>query len=90
MYGEDTDSDGVANRYVTANVINAPCVAGTNPGCWQRVPSIRISLLVRTFDGTIAIEPQTYFYNGSTVTATDGRLRRPFTAVVALRNHFNN
>lgn len=90
MYGEDTDSDGIANRYVNANVIHAPCAAGTNPGCWQRVPSVRISLLLRTFNDAVTVEAQTYPFNGSNVTSTDGRLRRPFTAVVALRNHFNN
>ena len=35
MYGEDTDSEGIANRYVTANVIDAPCASTLNPGCWQ-------------------------------------------------------
>jgi type IV pilus assembly protein PilW len=54
------------------------------------VPSVRISLLLRTFNDAVTVEAQTYPYNGSTVTSTDGRLRRPFTAVVALRNHFNN
>lgn len=90
FFGEDTDSDGIANRYVTADVINEPCSSGTNPGCWLRVPSARISLLTRTLDDNITQAPQTYNYNGATVTATDRRLRRVFTAVVALRNQFNN
>jgi type IV pilus assembly protein PilW len=88
FYGEDTDSDGVANRYVTAEVINAPCAALTNANCWLRVTSVRISLLLRTFDINVTLAPQTYNYNGATVTAPgDGRLRRVFTAVVSLRNH---
>lgn len=90
FFGEDTDSDGIANRYVSADVINEPCSSGTNPGCWQRVPSARISLLTRTLDDNITQAPQSYSYNGATVTATDRRLRRVFTAVVALRNQFNN
>lgn len=90
FFGEDTDGDGIANRYVTADVINEPCAAATNPGCWLRVPSVRISLLLRTVDDNVTQEAQSYSYNGSTVTATDGRLRRAFTAVVALRNQFNN
>jgi type IV pilus assembly protein PilW len=89
-FGEDTDSDGIANRYVTADVINEPCADGSNPGCWLRVPTARISLLMRTVDDHITQQPQSYLYNGTTVTATDGRLRRAFTAVVALRNQFNN
>ncbi len=84
-YGEDTDSDGVANRYVIADVINAPCAANSN--CWLRVTSVRISLLLRTFEDNITLAPQTYDYDGATVTATDGRLRRVFTFIVALRNH---
>ncbi len=87
FYGEDTDSDGVANRYVTADVINAPCVAATNPGCWLSVTSVKISLLLRTFDDNITLAPQTYDYNGATVTAADGRLRRVFTTTVSLRNN---
>lgn len=89
-FGEDIDSDGIANRYVTADVINEPCADGTNHACWLRVPTVRISLLLRTVDDNITQEPQSFIYNGSTVTAADGRLRRAFTAVVALRNQFNN
>lgn len=86
FFGEDTDSDGYANRYVTADVIDAPCEAGTNPACWRRVTSVRISLLVRSVEDNITQEPQVYSFNGSTVTAPDQRLRRVFTTVVALRN----
>ena len=86
FYGEDTDGDGAVNRYVTADVINASCADNTNPACWGRVDSVRISLLVRTFENNVALEPQTYNYNGADVTATDGRLRRVFTTIVKLRN----
>lgn len=89
FFGEDTDSDGVANRYVTGDVIDAPCVDGSNPGCWLRVTAVRVSLLFRSMEDNVVLEPQTYAYNGSTVTATDRRLRRVFTFVVALRNQFN-
>jgi type IV pilus assembly protein PilW len=87
FYGEDTDSDGVANRYVTADVINAPCASGANPSCWLRATSVRISLLVRTLDTNVTVAPQTYYFSGAAVTASDGRLRRVFTTVVSLRNH---
>jgi len=89
FYGEDTDGDGVANRYVTADVINAPCVALINANCWLVATSVRIFLLLRTFDDNITLAPQTYIYNGATVTATDRRLRRVFTASVSLRNFRN-
>jgi type IV pilus assembly protein PilW len=86
FYGEDTDSDGVANRYVTAEVIDAPCASGANPACWTRVNSVRISLLLRSLEDNVTLSPQTYSYNGATVTATDGRLRRAFTTIISLRN----
>jgi len=75
LYGEDTDNDGSANKYVgaaTANMAN--------------VVSIRISLLLRTGTDHLAATPQTYTYNGQTVTATDHRIRRVFTSTVKLRN----
>lgn len=75
LYGEDTDSDGVANRYVTAN----------NVADMANVVSVRIRLLLRTEDN-IASQAQTYTYNGQTYTATDLRLRRVFTTTVKLRN----
>ncbi len=87
FYGEDLDGDGVANRYVTADVINAPCADSSNPSCWLRATSVRISLLLRTLEDNITLTPQTYIYNGATVTASDRRLRRVFTTVVSLRNH---
>ncbi len=86
FYGEDMDGDGIANRYVTAEVINAPCVAGTTSNCWLRVSSVRISLLMRTLEDNVAQTPQTYNYNGVSVTASDRRLRLVFTTVVSLRN----
>ena len=75
LYGEDTDSDDVANRYVTAdNVVD-----------FAKVASVRISLLLRT-DDAIASAAQTYTYNGANVTAADLRIRRVFTTTIKLRN----
>jgi type IV pilus assembly protein PilW len=85
FYGEDTDGDGTVNRYVTTAAIDALC--GSNPDCWLRVVSVRISLLLRTLDDNITQQPQTYTYNGADVTATDNRLRRVFTSIISLRNH---
>jgi type IV pilus assembly protein PilW len=87
FFGEDTDSDGFANRYVTSEVINAPCADGSNPSCWNRVTSLRISLLLRSTERNVTLDSQVFNFNGQTVTATDNRLRRVFTTVIALRNH---
>lgn len=75
LYGEDTDGDGIANRYVAANDV----------GDMGNVVSVRASLLMRTEDG-IASAPQTYVYNGASHTADDRRVRRVFTTTVKLRN----
>jgi type IV pilus assembly protein PilW len=75
-YGEDTDSDGVPNRYVTANNVSA----------WPNVITVRVSLLMATLENNLSSGAQTYTYNGTTTTATDRRVRRTFTSVFALRN----
>lgn len=84
-FGEDTNGDGVANRYVSAAVIDAPC--NVNQDCWARVVSLRISLLMRTLEGNIASKPQTYMFDGNLVTATDKHLRHEYSATIWLRNH---
>lgn len=76
LYGVDTDSDNVADRYLTANNV-------TN---WNTVASVRISLLARTIDNNITSQSLTYTYNGANITATDRRIRRVFTSTIALRN----
>lgn len=74
-YGEDTDGDGVVNIYRDA----------TSVSNWDEVLSVKIAILVRSREQVLN-EPQTYEFNGSSVTATDRRLRREFTLTVTLRN----
>ena len=76
LYGEDNNDDGWANYYVPAgNVVN-----------WEKVVSIRVSLLIRSLEDNLAARPLAYTYNGATTTATDRRLRRVFTSTFAIRN----
>ncbi|MDR2876923.1 MAG: PilW family protein [Chromatiales bacterium] len=76
LYGEDTNDDGIANRYVTARDV----------GNLANVVSIRYSLLLRS-ENNIASEPQTYDYNGEPHTAADDlRMRRVFSSTVKIRN----
>jgi type IV pilus assembly protein PilW len=79
LYGEDTDSDGTANRYVRANQV-------TN---MLNVVSVRISIVVRSAENNIVVTPQTYTFNNQTVTATDNRLYRVYTTTITLRNRLN-
>ncbi len=90
LYGEDTTAvvpvnpgDGVAHRYV---------VAGTAGLDMRRVVSLRISLLLRSLDDSVATQPQTIVFNGANVVGgnlapPDRRIRRVFTSTVTLMNH---
>ncbi|MCC6207188.1 MAG: PilW family protein [Gammaproteobacteria bacterium] len=75
LYGEDTDNDDVANRYVTAN----------NVGTWNDVVSVRVSLLIRS-ENNISSSAQTYTYNDTETTADDRRVRRIFNTTIKIRN----
>ncbi|NJM11546.1 MAG: prepilin-type N-terminal cleavage/methylation domain-containing protein [Synechococcaceae cyanobacterium SM1_2_3] len=81
LYGENTDSDlmGVADRYVSGATI-------ASSGDWNRVVSVRITLLLRTSDNNLVESAQPYTFNGASTTPTDRRLRRVFTTTIALRN----
>lgn len=64
-------------------------VPASNVGSnWDKVVSIRISLLMRTAENNLIDSPQPYTFNGATVTpsAGDRRLRRVFTTTINLRN----
>jgi len=78
-YGADTDGDGASNYYVPA---------GTAGLDLSQVVSVKISMLV-TSENEVAVEPVTYSYNGSDVTAGDRRIYKVFTHTIALRNHLN-
>jgi type IV pilus assembly protein PilW len=81
LYGIDTDTkpDGIPNYYTSA------FATATDP-LWQKVVTVRISLLLRTMEDNIAEEPLAYRFNGDTNTPTDNRIRRVFTNTFALRN----
>lgn len=85
LYGEDTDSDGVANRYVTGNsIIDA-----------NNVVAIRIGLLVKS-PNEVGSDADTTTYNvagtpvANTATAVthagDRRLRNVYTSTIKVRN----
>jgi type IV pilus assembly protein PilW len=79
LYGEDTDNDGTANRYVTAD----------NVTDMSKVVSVRISLLARSNDDHVTINKQTYHFptmSAATTTAADNRLRHAFNTTITLRN----
>ncbi len=79
LYGEDTNGDDTANRYVSAD----------NVGDMSKVVSVRISVLTRSHSAHITTGNQTYTYPSwaaATTTASDRRLRHAFTTTITLRN----
>ncbi len=76
QYGEDTDGDRAVDIYRTADLV----------ADWENVVSVRIDLLVRSVEDNVTSQPQTYTFNGETVTPTDRRLRQAFSTVISLRN----
>ena len=78
LYGEDTDADGTANRYVARGDV----------GNLDNVVSARIALLVRSAN-EVATAPDTRVYNllGTNFDPVDDRrLRRVYTSTITLRN----
>ena len=78
LYGEDTSGvfDGIPNRYVDA----------ANVGDWNNVVSVRVEMLIQSDRDDLAPDGQSFTFDGTTVSATDGRLRYPYVATVSLRN----
>lgn len=80
LFGVDSDGDQYPNQYLSAdNVLD-----------FDDVVAVRVMLLVRSIDDNVTDTPQTYTYNGATVTANDRRLRQTFSATVALRNRIGS
>jgi len=76
LYGEDTDGDGVPNRYVTADGV----------GVWTNVVAVRAQLLMQTVQDGMATSPQPYTFNGTTVVPADRRVRTVMNATISVRN----
>jgi|GEM_PF-1579900 type IV pilus assembly protein PilW len=93
MYGQDTDNDGVANRFVPADQVAAGAVTeDAIDASWRQVLSVRIALLVRgeTTGGTPANSAgagNQYQVNDVTmIRPSDARFRDIYTTTIALRN----
>jgi prepilin-type N-terminal cleavage/methylation domain-containing protein len=77
-FGEDTNADGVPNRWVT------PSTAGLNI---KQVVAVRLHLLARTNGNNVATSASTYRFDNTIHDAVDdGQIRREFSVTVAMRN----
>jgi len=78
LYGIDTDNNGIANRYDTADEVNL-LIDG-----WSKVASVRLFLVARSIEKTGGnIKPFTFMG----VTTNDPYSRRQFTVTIQVRNH---
>ena len=75
LYGEDTDADSNANRYLPANQVDM-----------EKVVSVKISLLLQSITDGLTSQTQAYLFNSISKMPTDHRIRRNFTTTIALRN----
>ena len=75
LYGLKTGDD---MQYLPASSLTAVQM--------EDVVSIKVSILVRSPDDNVATAPQTYSYNGATVTPTDRRLRKVYSSAITIRN----
>jgi type IV pilus assembly protein PilW len=83
------NSDGDDDPYLRSDQITdaGSIVPGaTAQERWQRVVSVRISLLTRTVEDNVAPTAQHYKYNNTNVTAADRRLHKVFSHVIKMRN----
>lgn len=77
-YGVDYDGDGVAEVYQNATTVE-------NNNGWANVVSLNVSLLANSVEAG-ATTPQTYIFNGTTITPGDLLLRRQINSYISLRN----
>jgi type IV pilus assembly protein PilW len=81
------DPDGDGDPYLTGDQVSAAGALGATPAeRWERVESVRISLLIRTSEDNVIPSAQTLTYNGAPLAPGDRRLRRVFTHVIKVRN----
>ncbi len=80
LYGIDTDGDGDANNYVTAD--------DSALSSWNEVVSVKISLLMSTTDTVpTSGDNKQYNVNGTYLDPTDdNRLRKVYSTTIQLRN----
>lgn len=76
LFGEDTDADHAANRYVPAGTV----------ATWDNVVSVKAELLLATLRDNAAVSSQPYTFDNQTTTPTDRRLRSALTSMITLRN----
>ena len=81
QYGLDSDSDGIADSYTKADSIAT--------ADWAKVVSVRVDMVVASVDDNVTTKPQTYAFDGASITSADRRLRQVASVTVGLRNRLH-
>jgi len=81
LYGVDLNHTSgnvrTASTYVTAAEVGSR---------WGDVVSVRISLLMRSFETGLATGTNTFNFNNTSVSSTDGYVRQVYSTTIAVRN----
>jgi type IV pilus assembly protein PilW len=79
-YGVGSGATNLVDQFLTADNVTA--------ADWPNVISVRLNLLMRSIEENITTAPQTYTFNGASVTADsdDKKLYRTYTTTIAIRN----
>jgi len=86
-YGVDTDGDFAPDKYLNATEVEALPVGGSNRRNWDQVVSVQVCLLVASPNNVVGNMRGYVDCAGNAQTGSDGRLRRAYTKVFALRNN---
>lgn len=78
MYALDTDGDKNTDTYYTATQVE-------NANSWDKVRGMQISLLLSTPEN-VSNKSQPYFFNGTSITPIDKKLRREWDSFINIRN----
>lgn len=78
-YGIDTNADGAADQFLTADAVNLN-------NYWGQVVSLKVNILVNTIE-QVAQTPQPYVFNGATITPTDRLIHKEWSTYINLRDN---
>jgi type IV pilus assembly protein PilW len=81
LYGEDIDAPGAAGFGTADYYVRADQVTDM-----ENVVSVKISLLLESYEDNLTVSPMSVAYNGGTITAADQRLYKIFNSTVTVRN----
>lgn len=80
-YGIDSDDDFIVDEYKTAAEVGS-----VSTGDWDKIISIEVNMLMASEQDNLVPQHQVYNFNGSTVTASDNKIRHVVTKNISMRS----